>query len=252
MILNIGLCLCGGGAKGAYQAGVIKALYDRGINKFNSIAGTSIGAINGYFLFTENVDKLEEIWTNINKNTKNGIKIVDNTVDNSDVIEILSKLDDKSSEKMDFYVNYINIDNNIPKEEIVNLLDLNREEALDSIRYSSLLPFNPKGTMGLHNQFINDLSQGLYNGYKLDGGLVNNTLIKPLLDKNFDKIIVIATNHDYILPDEIKNSNNVDNIIIVRPKTIFDKNDTLKFEMEFCKNIYSEGYEIGKNLNIFM
>ena len=37
MILNIGLCLCGGGAKGAYQAGVIKALYDRGINKFNSI-----------------------------------------------------------------------------------------------------------------------------------------------------------------------------------------------------------------------
>ena len=30
MSLNIGLCLCGGGAKGAYQAGVIKALYDRG------------------------------------------------------------------------------------------------------------------------------------------------------------------------------------------------------------------------------
>ena len=73
MILNIGLCLCGGGAKGAYQAGVIKALYDRGINKFNSIAGTSIGAINGYFLFTENVEKLEEIWTNINKNTKNSV-----------------------------------------------------------------------------------------------------------------------------------------------------------------------------------
>ena len=87
----------------------------------------------------------------------------------------------------------INIENNIPKEEIVNLLDLNREEALDSIRYSSLLPFNPKGTMGLHNQFINDLSQGLYNGYKLDGGLVNNTLIKPLLDKNFDKISSIGS-----------------------------------------------------------
>ena len=68
------LVLCGGGAKGAYQAGVIKALYDRGINKFNSIAGTSIGAINGYFLFTENVDKLEEIWTNINKNIKNSMR----------------------------------------------------------------------------------------------------------------------------------------------------------------------------------
>ena len=122
---------------------------------------------------------------------KHSIKIVNNTVDNSEIIEILSKLYDKNTEKMDFYVNYINIENKIPKEEIVNLLDLNKEEALESIRYSSLLPFNPKGTMGLHKQFINDLSEGLYNGYKLDGGLVNNTLIKPLLDKNLDKIIVI-------------------------------------------------------------
>ena len=59
--MNIGLCLCGGGAKGAYQAGVIKALYDRGINKFNAISGTSIGAVNGYFIFTNNVEKLEEM-----------------------------------------------------------------------------------------------------------------------------------------------------------------------------------------------
>ena len=40
-----------------YQAGVIKALYDRGINKFNAISGTSIGAVNGYFIFTNNVEK---------------------------------------------------------------------------------------------------------------------------------------------------------------------------------------------------
>ncbi|WP_296645512.1 patatin-like phospholipase family protein [Romboutsia sp. 13368] len=250
--MNIGLCLCGGGAKGAYQAGVIKALCDRGISKFNSISGTSIGAVNGYFLFTDNVEKLEEIWTNLDSHIKSSIKIVDNTVDNSDIIEKLYSFEDKSTEKIDFYVNYIKIENNIPKEEIVNLLNLNKEEALDSIRYSSLLPFNPNGTMGLNEQFINDLNQGLYNGYKLDGGLVNNTLIKPLLYKKLDKIIVIANKHDYVLPDEIKNSNNVDNIIIVRPKTIFDKNDTLKFETEFCRNIYYEGYEIGKNLNIFM
>ena len=132
MILNIGLCLCGGGAKGAYQAGVIKALYDRGINKFNSIAGTSIGSINGYFLFTDNVDKLEEIWTNINENIETSIRIVNNTVDNSEIIEILSKLYDKSSEKMNFYVNYINIENNIPKEEI-----LQQYEYMDKIQLLS-------------------------------------------------------------------------------------------------------------------
>ena len=47
--MKLGLCLEGGGAKGAYQAGVVKALYDGGINKFYSISGTSIGAINGYY-----------------------------------------------------------------------------------------------------------------------------------------------------------------------------------------------------------
>ena len=31
--------------------------------------------------------------------------------------------------------------------------------------------------------------------------------------------------HDYTLPDEIKNICNEDNIIIVRPKTVFDKNE---------------------------
>ena len=125
-------------------------------------------------------------------------------------------------------------------------------EGLKSIKYSSLLPFNPQGTMGLHNQFMKDLSEGLYNGYNLDGGLVNNTLLNPLLNKNLDKIIVISMKHDYTLPDEIKNICNEDNIIIVRPKTVFDKNDTLRFEKEFCKQIYYEGYEMGKNLNISM
>ena len=228
--MNIGLCLCGGGAKGAYQSGVIKALYDRGINKFNAISGTSIGAVNGYFIFTNNVEKLEEMWTDIDAHIEHSIKIVDNTVDNSSVIEVLSNIDYKSTANPDFYVNYINIENKLPKEKIVNISELNKEE----------------------KQKIAKLSEGLYNGYNLDGGLVNNTLLNPLLNKNLDKIIVISMKHDYTLPDEIKNICNEDNIIIVRPKTVFDKNDTLRFEKEFCKQIYYEGYEIGKNLNISM
>ena len=56
----------------------------------------------------------------------------------------------------------------------------------------------------------------------------------------------------YYLQNKNKNICNEDNIIIVRPKTVFDKDDTLRFEKEFCKQIYYEGYEIGKNLNISM
>ena len=100
--------------------------------------------------------------------------------------------------------------------------------------------------------FLLAINSLLYNGCNLDGGLVNNTLLKPLLNQDLDKIIVISTKHDYTLPDDIKSHCTEDNIIIVRPKTKFVKEDTLRFEKEFCKKLYYEGYEIGKNMNIFM
>ena len=51
MSKKIGLVLSGGGAKGAYQLGVWQALLDLGIAPLISgVSGTSVGAINGYYL----------------------------------------------------------------------------------------------------------------------------------------------------------------------------------------------------------
>ena len=36
--MSLGVCLPGGGAKGAFQAGVLEVLYDRGIKKYDSTA----------------------------------------------------------------------------------------------------------------------------------------------------------------------------------------------------------------------
>jgi NTE family protein len=52
--LRIGLILAGGGAKGAYQAGAMKAIYgflekNNALNKVSMISGTSIGAWNSMF-----------------------------------------------------------------------------------------------------------------------------------------------------------------------------------------------------------
>ena len=104
--MKLGLCISGGGAKGSYESGVIKALYDRGINKFDAISGTSIGAVIGYFILTNNVEKLEQVWTNVEGTSMNKINIVNNTVDNSLVIDILKNLDDSYKKKLNFYVNY--------------------------------------------------------------------------------------------------------------------------------------------------
>jgi NTE family protein len=71
-MLTTGLILPGGGARGAYQVGVLKAIaetLDNVENPFPVIAGTSAGAINAAVLashaheFGEGVDRLERFWS---------------------------------------------------------------------------------------------------------------------------------------------------------------------------------------------
>ncbi|WP_166481743.1 patatin-like phospholipase family protein [Scytonema sp. UIC 10036] len=66
---RLGLVLSGGGAKGAYQVGIIKYLADMNIS-IDAIAGTSIGALNGAVIAAEPNLKiastyLQEIWYSI-------------------------------------------------------------------------------------------------------------------------------------------------------------------------------------------
>ena len=53
-----------GGAKGAYQIGAWKALREAGI-RFNAVAGTSVGALNGALMVMGDLEKAEGIWRNI-------------------------------------------------------------------------------------------------------------------------------------------------------------------------------------------
>src|SRR5215471_1586125 len=64
----VALVLQGGGALGAYQAGVYEALSEAGIHP-NWIAGISIGAINAAIIAgnapDDRVDRLREFWTQV-------------------------------------------------------------------------------------------------------------------------------------------------------------------------------------------
>ena len=59
-----GLVLEGGGAKGAYQIGVWKALTECGV-KIKAIAGVSVGALNGALICMGDIERAESIWQNI-------------------------------------------------------------------------------------------------------------------------------------------------------------------------------------------
>lgn len=61
-----GLVLSGGGAKGAFQAGVLSALCRNGI-QFDFIVGTSVGALNAAAMAFAGIDELVSIWSRIRK-----------------------------------------------------------------------------------------------------------------------------------------------------------------------------------------
>ena len=73
---KIGLVLPGGGARGAYQVGVLKAINEikPDNNPFSIISGTSAGAINASLLasrsesFKEAVELLSGVWSNFRTN----------------------------------------------------------------------------------------------------------------------------------------------------------------------------------------
>lgn len=58
------IALGGGGTKGAYEAGVWKALLELGI-EYEIVTGTSIGALNGALMATQDYEKACEIWDTI-------------------------------------------------------------------------------------------------------------------------------------------------------------------------------------------
>lgn len=56
------LILSGGGARGAYEVGVAKALLERGFH-FDYVFGTSVGAINAVGIAQGSIAQLEKLWT---------------------------------------------------------------------------------------------------------------------------------------------------------------------------------------------
>ena len=70
--LERALVLSGGGARGAYEAGVINALAAWGkipdgsaLAPYEIVCGTSIGALNGWFVATGQYSKLHDLWYGI-------------------------------------------------------------------------------------------------------------------------------------------------------------------------------------------
>jgi predicted acylesterase/phospholipase RssA len=62
---RIALVLSGGGGKGAYEIGCLRALRDHGISRFCAVAGTSVGALNGALFTQDGLGAAKRVWHDI-------------------------------------------------------------------------------------------------------------------------------------------------------------------------------------------
>lgn len=196
------LILAGGGTRGSYQAGVWKALQDLNI-KVKLIAGTSIGSLNGALILQDNVDKMIELYQNLEmkdflqvnekvdpqknlfdiKNIRAVAKdyIKNKGINNEPLKNTMEKYIDVNkvyNSDIDYGLVTYSIDNKAPLELFKNQIP--KDEFFDFILASCSLPIFKAQKIG-NFEFI-------------DGAFYDNIPINMAIQKGFKNIIVVDIN----------------------------------------------------------
>ncbi len=201
-----GLVLEGGGVKGSYQIGSFYAFKDCGI-KLDGFVGTSIGSFNACMLASNMYKELLDFWNNVNPGDlldfdKSFVKSINTKeVDKKAVIGALSTLKQVVENK--------GVDNNKLMSEIYDLVDYNKliksnkDFGLVTVRLSGLKPlYVYKENIKSKEKLIEYLMASCYfpgfkekklidNHYYIDGGFYDNSPVKLLKDKDYEKVYII-------------------------------------------------------------
>lgn len=199
-IKKYGLVLGGGGAKGAYEMGAIKALSEMGIlDNLSAVAGTSIGAVNMVLLASRDMERAEKAWKNINVDdfleldgnefdiTRDG----DGLLSREGLKRLLKENGDYEKIKESVIPQYITVSNKLPEGKLsVEYVKLNGKD-IDTIESyimaSSAIPI------------VYD-AVSVENGFYCDGGLCDNNPIRPVYDEGIRDIIVISNDSTFVVP----------------------------------------------------
>ena len=248
-----GLFLQGGGAKGAFQAGAIYGFHEMGM-EFDAISATSIGAINSYYVYTGEYEKLIEFWNNVDEDMLKGSVHRGITIDNSYLIEPLHSLKGSNEKVKSIKVNYVNVKDSKLCECCSDITRLSDKDAIEKISYSSSLPLRmedekPIGDIlkefdssVVFEKFREDVEKGSYNGYNLDGGILNNNFVQPFEKTHVDRLFMVSLKNEYEIPESIKNRYSKESLVVLKPTREIKPFDTLRFERDFCRGMFEEGY----------
>lgn len=201
-----GIALEGGGARGAYHIGALKALIENGY-EISAVVGTSIGSFNAAVVAQGDFDKLYKLWT-----TSTTAEIVN--LKEKDVVKIVNKKIDKDLIKnMSEYVKGLaankGIDTAKYKEVVDSLVDeeklrkSNIDFGLATVSLTDKKPvelFKENIDAGMISSYILASSylpvfksEKIQEKIYLDGGFYNSCPINMLLEKGYKNIIEIRT-----------------------------------------------------------
>jgi hypothetical protein len=139
-------------------------------------------------------------------------------------------------------------------EIVVNISKCDKSRALESVKYSSLLPAPPNNkedafdSSKLFEQFREAVKNGVYDGYNLDGGILNNNLVTPFINDRVDCLLIIGLKDEYAPPDYIYNYYDRDRVFVIRPDIKIMPMDTMRFEKDFCSDLFDRGYRLSEKI----
>ncbi len=200
-----GLVLEGGGAKGSFHIGVLKALFERGYT-FDGVAGTSIGAINGAIVAQGDFEKLYDLWFSATPSLLFDFeedmvdRILENDYDKSvlgyifktakRVISSKGVSLEKARELVDKWVDEDKLRNSNVDFCLVTISQTDDWIPLELFKED--LPYGEIKEYILASAYLPIFNRQAINGKMfMDGGMYDNCPINPLVNKGYDEIIAI-------------------------------------------------------------
>ena len=224
-----GLALEGGGARGAYHIGVVKAYLENGY-EFDGFVGTSIGAVNAAMLAQGDFDKALELWMSISMD-----QLFD--VEEQHLLQFINLGELKFDKKLPSHLRKalwkIIKGNGVNTVKMKSLLESYIDE--EKIRatgkdfglvtvsvserkaYELMLESIPKGSLVSYimasSTFPGFQHETIGDSKFLDGALYNNCPMNLLAEKGYTEIVAVRTN----APGIIRKVESSANITVITP-----------------------------------
>ncbi len=247
---KIGIALGGGGARGSYQIGILKALDEANILKdIHHISGTSIGAINTLMVMAKlSFERMIEIWEMINNSDIYGSGADRFKIDRlgifslQDAFNVLTRevsLSEIRNSKIQGYATSAKIH----KDSLIDQVLIHRMEK----EVFHLNDFKDPHRAVLASSSIPLLfgSTTIGEDHYVDGGAVDNCPVQPLLDHGCDIIIAVPID-GFFRPKKFQNKN----ILLINLKTHYLFHtipyDVLDFKPDIVTDKVEYGYKIGQ------